>query len=843
MHGNALPLYFLKAFFACKTRESSNPRLHCSAPVQTVDDHHHASSSSFGTTGHLMEFGSEPASARALQPPACPRQSLSRCISGYRIAAETKRCYTGEQSGHSSTFPFRYKVGYVCFKCGEQLGRVVALHNQPHAITQRMALIRRVPAILALLVAALLTFFHVVRFSSQPASLLGDRMQQGFPRWAQNRDGVFTMDTNPLDHSLWRQDTQAPFLPHLSIYTGRGVDRKSASLENVRLLLRVPKTFRARPWTGGYFVSDLEGPQMRFLYRTDNSILVVPPMSHAVGSISDEAATFLTGFLKRPSNAIMVLGSFQGVFFINENIALEDGSALSLKAVPAVGPFELQDNVVGTLWERAPMALPCPDEKGCVGVALDSLPQQAIVLYATLHSASVFAIPLGKAGIILYVGFDFDSSFSEVPPAWVRVLEVAKQYITQMSPSSPRIHSPGYTAYLQRKFANAERARSARVRYAKFLGQSKVNRKSPSEKPIRQSAKSHAAVHRTQPISKKQKANAIEKRIKREERHEARRELKKELQAAEAAKKASRERARRELKRAEKEAARQASIGKAKELAARKAAREQVKLQEKQRQIVADQAHRAARDKAKGPVVSEVTHVKKSLSASEKVTSVNTAVKESVNKKKKGAAGRASASSSSGSKRSKSSVAKAQVDAHVELDQIRAQFSQLHSQAYRSREVAASHFSHVQSSLDAGDRSSAASWVELFDTAVSNAHTASTAAVALSKKIVRHSISVVTKRRQAFLAARKARRIALHDLTKARALLSRGFYDRKMGYPVSHDFMPVLFSVLLVFTDSCFRTTFLGYVLSSTNSGHDFGSLRMPTPRQVSLNSNIHSMK
>jgi len=235
---------------------------------------------------------------------------------------------------------------------------------------------------------------------------------------------------------------------------------------------------------------------MRFLYRTGNSVLVIPPMSHAVGSVSDEAATFLTGFLKRPTNAIMVLGSFQGVFFINENIALEDGSALSLKGVPATGPFELQDNVVGTMWERAPMALPCPDDKGCVGVALESLPQQAIVLYASLHSASVFAIPLGNGGIILFVGFDFDSSFSEVPPAWARVLEVAKRYITQMTSSTPRIHSPGYTAYLNQKAADARRAAAARTRYANFLKRANI--------PVAPSV--------IRPVPKKQKAKVLAKK-------------------------------------------------------------------------------------------------------------------------------------------------------------------------------------------------------------------------------------------------------------------------------------------------------------------------------------------
>lgn len=717
-----------------------------------------------------------------------------------------------------------------------------------------MALIRRVPAaVAAFLVAALLTVFHVVRFSPQPASLLGDRMQQGFPRWAKNRDGVFTMDTNPLDHSLWRQDTQAPFLPHLSIYTGRGVDRKSPSLENVRLLLRVPKTFRARPWTGGYFVSDLEGPQMRFLYRTDHSILVVPPMSHAVGSISDEAATFLTGFLKRPSNAIMVLGSFQGVFFINENIALEDGSALSLKAVPAIGPFELQDNVVGTMWERAPMALPCPDDKGCVGVALESLPQQAIVLYATLHSASVFAIPLGKDGIILYVGFDFDSSFSEVPPAWAAVLAVAKQYITQMTSSSPRIHSPGYTAYLQQKASDAEGAKSARADYAKFLRRAHIARKTSSKMQHHQGAASHSAIHSTQPLPKKQKAKAVSKQIKhqehhearpkkhkasavakevkREERHEARHQLKKEMQAAEAAQKASRERARRELKYAEKEAARQASKKKQMEIDARKAAREQFKLQEKRRQIAAEKARQAARDKSKGQAAAHhsVSHAAGHPSVSPKIHKVQ--AKKSQSHQIKHANGKESASAAS--RGGTHSHSNAQVDSHVELDQIRARFSQLHSQAYHFRELASSHFAHAQSALAAGDRLSAASWVELFDAAVLKAHKATSAAAALSKNIVRHSIGAVAKRRQAFLAARKARRIALHDLTKARALLSRGFYDRKMGYPVSHCFL--LLRAFFIFIDSLLRLMFRDSELSLTNSGPDSGRQRMPTPRQAIL--------
>ncbi len=624
------------------------------------------------------------------------------------------------------------------------------------------------------------------------------------------------MDTNPLDHSLWRQDTQAPFLPHLSIYTGRGVDRKSPSLENVRLLLRVPKTFRARPWTGGYFVSDLEGPQMRFLYRTHNSILVVPPMSHAVGTVSDEAATFLTGFLKRPSNAIMVLGSFQGIFFINENIALEDGSALSLKAVPAVGPFELQDNVVGTIWEGAPMALPCPDDKGCVGVALESLPQQAIVLYASLHSASVFAIPLGKAGIILYAGFDFDSSFSEVPPAWARVLQVAQRYISQMTSSSPRIHSPGYAAYLQQKAEDVKRSQSARAQYANFLKRANVPivpRKAKIIKPVSKKPKDQRVT--IKPVSKKpnaeavpkklkakdgskkQNAKSLSKQIRHEERKEARHQLKKELKAAEAAQKASRERARRELKAAEKEAARQASLKKQREKAARKAAREQAKLQEKQRHVEAEKARKAAEKARKAAQKKEKQHAANHATGNSQASGKSNqhplkavkSHKENSQVKKKSGGEKAAKSKSSGKKDAAAKAgghAAAQINSHVELDQIHARFSQLHSQAYRFRELASSHFSHVASSLDQGDRLSAASWVELFDAAVAKAHEASSAATALSKKIVRHSVSVVSQRRRAFLAARKARRIALHQLTQARARLSRGFYDRNMGYPVSH---------------------------------------------------------
>jgi len=163
-------------------------------------------------------------------------------------------------------------------------------------------------------------------------------------------------------------------------------------------------------------------------------------------------------------------------------------------------------------------------------------------------------------------------------------------------------------------------------------------------------------------------------------------------------------------------------------------------------------------------------------------------------KPKKEKSSSASASSASKSSSAKASTAKAstakahsaaEIDSHVELGQIRARFSQLHSQAYHYRELATSHFSHVSTSLAQGDRLSAASWIELFDAAVSKAHEASSAATALSKKIVRHAVGVVTKRRESFLVARKARRIALHELTKARALLSRGFYDKKMGYPAN----------------------------------------------------------
>ena len=741
-----------------------------------------------------------------------------------------------------------------------------------------MALFRRSrAAIIAVsLFAGLLTVWNVAHFSAQPASLLGDRMQQGFPRWGQNRDGVSTMDTNPLDHSLWRQDTQAPFLPHVSIYTGRGVDRKSPSLENVRLLLRIPKTFRARPWTGGYFVSDLEGPQMRFLYRTDHSILVVPPMSHAVGSFSDEAATFLTGFLKRGSNAIMVLGSYQGVFFVNDNIALEDGSALSLKAVPAVGPFELQDNVLGTIWERAPMALPCPDDKGCVGVSLESLPQQAIVLYATLHSASVFAIPLGNAGIILYVGFDFDSSFSEVPPAWARVLEIAKQYITQMTSSSPKVHLLGYTAYMQQKAADAKMVRTARTRYVKFLKQANIARK--SSKTRNQKARNVSARKssgsKNQARNRAPPAKSAKQQARKEARRQLRKEYKKEYKAAVAAQKAARERARRALKYAEQQAALKASIKKEQKIAARKAARAEAKRQAKQRAIEAKKARaRAARDAAKLQSQQRAKEAKKIRAKAAQEEAKRRAAKlakdakraqakaardakrlaqkrakearKAAEKKardkarrlakrakdlKKAQAKEARSKKSASAKASGSKNAAAQTETHVELDQLRARFSQLHSQAYRFRELASSHFADAQSSLGKGDRSAAASWAQLFDAAANRARESSLMATTVSKQIVHHSISAVAKQRKAFYAARDARRTALHQLTKARALLSRGFFDRKMGSPVRR---AVQLNYLFIFDSLFLRLISRGYGLPWPNTGLNSGSRRTTTLRRV----------
>jgi hypothetical protein len=559
-------------------------------------------------------------------------------------------------------------------------------------------------------------------------------------------------------------------------------------------------------------------------------------MADAVGAISDEAAAFLTGFLKRPSNAIMVLGSFQGVFFINENIALEDGSALSLKAVPAVGPFELQDNVLGTIWEGAPMALPCPDDHGCVGVALESLPQQAIVLYATLHSAAVFAIPLGDAGIILYVGYDFDSSFDDVPPAWARVLEVAKRYFTQMTSSTPKIHSPGFIAYTQRKAEDARRVWAARTQHElqktphshsiaaphpdKLHAQSHTE--APSAEALSKKLKHLDHPAEAEPLSKKQAAEALSKKLEHEKRAEARHELKKDLQAAAAAREASRLQQRRELKHAEEEAAHREKMKREQEISDREAARKQLKLEEKHLKIsehdieATHHAQHPPNGHSSSGTNSDHSHTVQAQSTSKKST------------------GEAFASTST-KHSSRSAHSAKQDDSHVELHELRARFSQLHSDAYHLRELASSHFSRVQSSLEEGDPLAAASWVELFDAAVHKAHEATTASSVLSKKIVMHSQSVVSKRRQAFMVAQAARRIALHQLTNARALLSRGFYDRKMGYPVS-------VSGCCLFVCSCLhcfkyllRRTFRCCGLQCTLLVHNFGRRKTTTLRLAIL--------
>ena len=292
--------------------------------------------------------------------------------------------------------------------------------------------------------AATLTLFVLLGVALQsqqlPTYLVGDRLQGGFPRWAMNRAGMFQMDTTTEDNSLWRQDTQAPFVPHTNMYAGKGVDLEG-SAENVRVILGIQKSFRGQGWDGNNFIKNFDSPKLEFLYRAHDTCLVIPPLD--LGDpiyVNGRSAALFTQFIQNGHNSIIVAGGFQNIQFINDNIATGTGSAYSLESVADPGPFELQNSVSGSIWENSPMALPC-DDNVCVGAAISSLPRNAVVLYASHNVASVFALPI-EAGALIYIGFDFDGKIGDIPPAWAAVLQMAQKYVTTWTPGKNPIHAP-----------------------------------------------------------------------------------------------------------------------------------------------------------------------------------------------------------------------------------------------------------------------------------------------------------------------------------------------------------------------------------------------------------------
>ena len=308
----------------------------------------------------------------------------------------------------------------------------------------------RVAAVSAATLALLVLLGVAMQSQHLPTFLVGDRNQGGFPRWAMNRAGMFQMDTTTEDNSLWRQDTQAPFVPHTNMYAGKGADLEG-SAENVRIILGISKSFRGQGWDGNAFIKNFDSPKLEFLYRAHDTCLVIPPLD--LGDpiyVSGRGAALFTQFIQNGHNSIIIAGGFQNIQFINDNIATGSGSAYALESVADPGPFELQNSVTGSVWEESPMALPC-DDNVCVGAAIHSLPRNAVILYASHNVASVFALPV-ESGALIYIGFDFDGKIGDVPPAWAAVLQMAQKYVTQWAPGKHPIHAP---PVVKKTFPNA----------------------------------------------------------------------------------------------------------------------------------------------------------------------------------------------------------------------------------------------------------------------------------------------------------------------------------------------------------------------------------------------------
>jgi hypothetical protein len=224
------------------------------------------------------------------------------------------------------------------------------------------------------------------------------------------------------------------------MYVGKGADLEG-SAENLRLILGISKSFRGKGWDGNNFIQNFDSPKLEFLYRSHDTCLVIPPLD--IGDpiyVSGRGAALFTQFIQNGHNSIIVAGGFQNIQFINDNIATGAGSAYSLESVADDGPFELQNSVTGSIWENAPMALPC-DDSICVGARISSLPRNAVIIYASHNVAAVFALPI-EAGALIYIGFDFEGKISDIPPAWAAVMQMAQKYVTTWTPGKHPIHAP-----------------------------------------------------------------------------------------------------------------------------------------------------------------------------------------------------------------------------------------------------------------------------------------------------------------------------------------------------------------------------------------------------------------
>ena len=152
-----------------------------------------------------------------------------------------------------------------------------------------------------------------------------------------------------------------------------------------------------------------------------HSTLVIPPLETGGGPLLGwNAIHRLYLYLNRGDNTLILAGGPASALFINANVVTADGG-YDLEPKWAPGPYERQPGADGTPFANCAVTLPGPGTEGH-GVAVASLPRDAVSFYEAGDVSVAFMIPTGE-GRIVYLGYDF----SEPVVAWVHALLAAEQ--------------------------------------------------------------------------------------------------------------------------------------------------------------------------------------------------------------------------------------------------------------------------------------------------------------------------------------------------------------------------------------------------------------------------------
>jgi len=262
---------------------------------------------------------------------------------------------------------------------------------------------------------ACLVGYAALRQSHQEAELLTyDEKNQGMPNWA--HPALPSVDDRSSVNGRWTStSTFAPYVSEMTMYSGEGVDR-DGSANYVRRLLGIKRQWRFHHWNTNNFVRSFESNQMRFLSRNKNSFLIIPSLSE-MPVLSGTAARLLNNYLLYGHNTLIVCGSPSSVLFINENLPSWDFHGYDLSASWHSGPYEQQKTTIGSRFDKTAEILVGPN---VWGVAVNSLPKEAVSYYEAPGVSVVFALP-AKTGVIIYIGYEFN----EENAAWAEVLQAA----------------------------------------------------------------------------------------------------------------------------------------------------------------------------------------------------------------------------------------------------------------------------------------------------------------------------------------------------------------------------------------------------------------------------------